>query len=217
MESDIFDTFHKASVLQFKHLNSSETEIFVDEPGNENYTILARPNAPLLGLVTSFQEKLQSIDPRHFYYPSDRLHMTLVGGITAARHPNEVIEAVRPIFQNLSLLFRIWGTTSNTSAASFSFYPQNFSLHDLRERTRRAVGEHGTDFTIWIPEYEYVGWMNFVRYQTEPKEELLAEIGIHLEEEFGAADFTRFEIVKTSGLVLNPKWTYRIHLFDSSV
>ncbi|MEP7167022.1 MAG: hypothetical protein ABI758_03535 [Candidatus Woesebacteria bacterium] len=213
MEANIFQTFHQASLQQLSEVNPKNTKIFKDSKGEENYTLVARPESKLVAIILDIQKKLKSIDPHHFYYPEKRLHMTIIGGISLSTSEHTLIGKLQTVLENRSLEFDCRGSGTNTSAASLSFYPKGFSLHELREQIRFKINEKGTDFTIWIPTYEYVGWINFVRYQNVPKNELLEEIRKYKEEKFGIFSFSKFDLIKTSGLVLNPEWTTIAHEF----
>lgn len=202
----ILTSFHESSKEQFLDVKPDRIVPFLDTPFEEVYTIVARPDQNLIQVIEDLQEEYASKDSDQYVYSKDRLHMTILGDIPVSLNQSNLKTIFREGLKT-KLQCKVWGTASNPSASSISLYPENFSFHTLREELRDDLQAHGTDFSKYIKTYEYVGWINILRYIFSPKQELLDSIESYLEKDFGTFEFNTFQLLRVSNLVLSPERT----------
>ncbi len=173
MEQSWFKQFKIESLTQLHSLKPSEVKIFRDEPVPENFTIVVRPEDKILTAIEKEMSALKKIEPNQFYYPLSDLHLTLVGNIPTTIDQQKITIALESIIKHYQLEFKLEGLGSNKYCSSFSAYPIDFSLHKLREELRSRIGIHGDNYQNILPSYEYVGWINYLRYLQIPGQKFL--------------------------------------------
>jgi hypothetical protein len=138
-----------------------------DDLLEENYTINFFPSE-WPNVTVSQIDEIKKIDSELFFLERDKWHITFVGEIDT-RADVEVIKKTMKEWKH-KISFELNGFASNKTTASFLAYP-NFDLHDFRQTIREGLGIGGTDYTVHLSIYEYIGWVNFVRYTSAPNVE----------------------------------------------
>lgn len=203
MEDQYFTEFRQQSFLQLRDLKPADIVPFTASKVEPNYTILAIPNAEVIKQTQEFITELKNIDPGQYYYAPQQLHITILGGLTMNLSPEEFVARTRPVLAKYKVKFQIVGLGSNQNSSSALAYPDRFSLHNLREELRHAVGQKGTPYDIHLSRYEYMGWMNYMRYLKTPKEELLTTLRNNEDRFFGALPLPTLELYKATSKVLH--------------
>lgn len=124
-----------------------------DRPADKRrgVTLVARPNAAVLGKVESFLREIAGLYPRqHFYRPAE-LHMTvmaIIPGTEFLETEKESLPACRAIVGEVlkearpfSVDFR--GATASPDAVMVQGFPANDHLLELRNRLREAFQNAG--------------------------------------------------------------------------
>lgn len=202
-QQSIVREFREQSLGQLKQLEQSDVVVFDSKPILENYTIVAHLDDKTSNAVVSLQEELKEIDAKQYYYPTEQLHLTLLGNINIATNPERIAEAVRVAFKS-PIVFVLFGLGSNKYCASMSAYPHNFSVSGCRSTLRNIIGETGDDYSIHLPAYEEVGWINFMRYEQQPKAELLKELYANRDTYFGEFVVRKVSLYLNRSKVLAP-------------
>jgi len=185
--------------------NKKDDELF------ENYTINFFPDKVTAKMLEEFSE-LSSIEKDLCYLDKEKWHITLVGEISTNVESREIVELVGSLLVKNKISFEINGFASNKSTASFLAYP-TFDLHQLREHIRTGLGAKGTDYTTHLSVYEYIGWINFVRYTTVPGEEFLRKLREGLDTDFGTLNSGRIRLLKNRSRLLRDGKYEVVHEF----
>ncbi len=171
---------------QLAGINSETITPYVDERDDvlkENYTVVLFPNCNLKKLNDEVSH-LKQIDDGLFYLDPSKWHITLIGEIDISTDQEKIIETIKKQLDGLKVEFEVNGFASNKSTASFLTYP-DFDLHLFRDEVRNSLGLSGTDYTIHLSTYEYIGWINFVRYTSVPNLEFLRYLRVKKDLDLG--------------------------------
>jgi len=213
METNIQSQFQKASLEQLQALRPQDIEIFKNKPVPPNYTVIARPDEQTKQSLETIIGELKKLEPDQFYYPLDRLHLTLIGNLPLSTDVDQLINTVNEELQKTTISFQLKGLGSNARCLSTSAYPQKFSLHTFREHIRQAAGAHGDDYSSFLASYEYVGWINFLRYYRSPSQEFLDCLYTHRETVFGEMKPASVQIYRNTSQTIDPENSELLHEF----
>lgn len=203
MEDAIKASFHKASIHQ---IQTCLPEVTSPKPLPREITIVFRHNQQLIDSIALLQAECKLLAPTLFYYPPEQLHLTILGNVPLNTDISIVEEIIRNAWRKKRFEFRFWGAGMGKFSTSISAYPINFSLHGLRSDLRNELGIQGTDFTVHLPEYEYVGWTNISRnVDSVPNDDYRSLVLSKCEEEFGTFLPVSVEILENESWVLDPK------------
>ncbi len=197
--------FRSQSMQQLEQLTPEQVVPFETDDIAPNYTIVLRPEEKAIAVTASLISHIHEIDPGHYMYPLDQLHMTLIGNLSIEAAPEVIIDAVKKYITKDALQFVLFGLGSNGQSSSISAYPHNLGLAQLRAVLRTAVGTHGDDFTSSLPAYEKVCWMNYMRYKHKPKQELLDFIRSQKDTRYGQISIDSIQLIKNTSKILDPK------------
>lgn len=203
LQKSITQEFRKQSLEQLGKLKPSGVVVFDQQSIPENYTIVAHLDDKTSNVVTSLQNGLGEIDREQYYYPVNQLHLTLLGNVKIATDPKLISRAVKTVFKT-PIEFILFGLGSNQYCASMSAYPYNFSITEHRKMLRDMIRDNGDDYSIHLPTYEKVGWINFMRYQQQPKDELLKELYANKDTYFGEFKVNKVSVYRNRSKVLAP-------------
>ena len=204
MMNFIIPEFRSQSLLQLEQLTPEQIVPFVIDKIKENYTIVFRPEAKAIEAVQSLMSKIRAIDPHQYMYPVEQLHMTLIGNIPISIPVDTIKRAVKKYVIKDSVKFILFGLGSNGYCSSVSAYPNGFDVTQTRNSIRAAIGNRGDDFTSFIPAYEKVCWINYMRYKQTPKKELLDFLLSQKDTNFGEIGVGAIQLYKTTSKTLNP-------------
>lgn len=193
---------------QLKNLQTQDIQIFEDKPIPENYTIIARPNEKMINKIVELIDELKKFDENQFYYPPKQMHLTIIGNINISHSQEKIVQAIEEIVKINRMKFNLIGINSNIYCTSVSAIPVDFSLHEIREKLRQQIGD-GDDFgkpsSFRLPEYEHVGWINFMRYLKQPKDQFLKKLYEFHDKNFGEMKVEKIELWNNQSKALNPK------------
>jgi hypothetical protein len=205
LQNIINPVFRAQSWQQLATLQPREVIPFHDSPLPENYTIVLRPPTEVIHTITALQSELQNLNPDHYYYPAEQLHLTILGKMETTIAATQIITALQGMIK-LPYRFVLYGLGSNQLGVSLSAYP-DFNMAQLRQQLRQTIGTQGDDYSFHLPAYEQVGWINCLRYTHEPSLELLAYLRDQRDRFFGVADFPVVQLYKNRSKVLSPHLT----------
>ncbi len=215
MEEKYFKAFKEKRDKQLENLQPEDVIPFDFTPIPTSYSLILRPDQGTYMKLSALQDELKIIDNDQYYYPKDRLHLTLIGGFSSALNEELIVTAIRDSLSKYNpIRFTLGVIASNQYCSSVSALPISFSLHDFREEIRAKVGENGDDYYQHVFYYEYVGWINYLRYLKQPKEALLNALREKKEYSVGEMTPSSISLFKTSSRILHPKETTIIHEFD---
>jgi len=204
----------QAVAWQLAEINQNTVALFdevKDDELKENYTLNFFPDELPLK-ITEELGKLANIQKDLFYLDRDKLHITLVGEIDAKSDSQRLIGIVDSWLSQNNLGFEMNGFASNKSTASILAYP-TFDLHGFRELVRTGMGISGTDYTIHLSVYEYIGWINFVRYTNLPNEEFLKYLKKGKDIDFGILNTGKIKLLKNKSRLLKDGKYEIVHEF----
>lgn len=182
-----------------------------DDELKENYTLNFFPDE-LTPKMSEELGKLMSIQKDLFYLDREKLHITLVGEIDIKTDTQKLIGLVNSWLSQNTIGFEMNGFASNKSTASILAYP-TFDLHGLREQVRAGMGIKGTDYTIHLSVYEYIGWVNFVRYTNLPSDEFLTCLKKGKDIDFGVLGTGKLKLLKNRSRLLREGKYEIVHEF----
>lgn len=196
--------FRLQSLSQLNNLKPTDVVSFDNQLIPENYTIVAHLDVQTIHTITSLQQSLTAIDSSHYYYPTNQLHLTLLGNIDISIDPERILKAIATVC-SAPMQFSLLGLGSNQYGASISAYPRNFSIAEIRKKLRIMIGDSGDDYSVHLQAYESVGWITFLRYLQEPKNELLEALKNSAETDFGTVIVNEISLYSTTSKVLAPE------------
>lgn len=182
-----------------------------DDEIKENYTLNFFPDELNLKMTEELG-KLMSIQKDLFFLDGEKLHITLVGEIDVGIDSQKIIGLVDSWLSQNTVSFEMNGFASNKSTASILAYP-TFDLHGLRELVRTGLGIKGTDYTVHLSVYEYIGWINFVRYTNMPSEKFLNYLKSGKDTDFGILSTGKIKLLKNRSRLLRDGKFEVVHEF----
>lgn len=185
MENQYLEEFKKQSQNQLINLQPADINTFTNQPIKENYTIVVRPSLETIARINEYIYELREIDPHQYYYNPENLHLTIMGEISTNINEQELIEKSKKVLGNYNIRFKLQGIGSNEYCSSINAYPMGFSIHELRTELRNALSQKGTDYSLHLSYYEYVGWINNLRYNGTPPKGLLDNLKKNMNRDFG--------------------------------
>lgn len=141
--------------------------------------------------------------------PPKKLHITILGQIDAGIGFQVLTRTLKATLLNYRLKFKIIGVASNNSGASFIAYPEGFSIYALRQELREKLGVKTDDYTRYLSSYEYVGWINFLRYKAKPASRFLKYLNSKGNTHFGEVDRGKIVLMRNSSRLLR-KGKYKV-------
>lgn len=205
MSNEKSSAFRKESLNQLKSLRPEQIRMFDNESIKENYTIVLRPDSESLKHISSLIEELREVSPEQYYYPLKNLHLTVIGNIPIEVDEHKLTQAVENALSGYELGFNLLGLGSNQFCSSISAYPHDFSIHELRDKIRLVADVKGDDYSSILDSYEYVGWINYLRYLTYPSQMFLDRLYEYRNTEFGYLRPQIAQLFKNTSKVLDSK------------
>lgn len=205
MNSDKANTFRKESLDQLRSLHPDQVKLFHNEPIRENYTLVVRPEGESLKHIKNLIEELREIASDQYYYRVENLHLTIIGNIPVEVDVHKLTQAIEKALSSCELDFNLLGLGSNQFCSSVSAYPHGFSVHELRGKIRQIAGVKGDDYSSILDSYEYVGWINYLRYLTHPSQMFLDRLYEHRNTKFGHLKPRVAQLFKNTSKVLDTK------------
>jgi|GEM_PF-3141889 len=173
-----------------------------DDKLKRNYTIHLIPPKKIIERLLEFSSVIKAKFPDHFFYNAKQLHITFLGNIDVNYDQNQLIKNTEELFEGFDLKFKLIGIGSNKHVSSFTAYPVNFSMHELREDMRGMLGQQADDYTIHTSSYEHLGWINYFRYLKHPDKKLLELLRSFTNTEFGNFTAEKIRILKNTSRTL---------------
>lgn len=167
----------------------------------------------IISNIEGFICELKDIEPNHFYYEGDKLHITLLGKIPPWINTNENIEKIENLLNKYSFKFQLLGVGSSKLVSSISAYPLNFDLFKFRNELRELLGVQGDDYSIHLNTYNYIGWINYMRYTHKPSQKFLETLKSKTDKDFGILEPKIIKLIKTESKTLKKNKTEVIHEF----
>jgi len=205
VDNPIYQKFKEASNKQLASLKPSDVVLFESDEIPENYTLVAPATEEIVQVIKTIFLCCPNYIQGQYLYPDTEIHLTMIGNMSTSIDPELIMNAVKKAIQESKLLFRMFGVASNMHAVSISCYPQDFDMNSFREQVRSDIKDTSDDYTIHLQEYEYMGWLNFMRYLRQPTAPELDELKLLMNEEFGIFKPTRLQIYKNRSHTLNEK------------
>lgn len=196
-----FTLFRKQSLAQLKNLQTQDVVIFQNEFVKSQYTLVAHPKRETIQKIEKLKEKLKKIEINQCYYPSNQLHLTILGGLSPKNSLKKIRQAVAQLITQ-PLSFNLYGLASNQYCGSISAYP-DFDLYSLRQKLRDKIGHFGTDYTKHLLTYKYMGWINIFRYLRQPSQNFLDFLYQQKDKSFGKLILDKLEIYLTTSKLLD--------------
>jgi 2'-5' RNA ligase len=196
MENPIFQEFRQQSIDQLKNLKRADINIYDYKDSPPHYTIVGRPNKESIEIFRKLYSELQVIEPDQYYYPLDILHITFVGDLSIDTDTEQLINAGKNAAKGMNFEFDLFGIGSNKNSSGVTAYPINFSIHEFREKIRKEIGQHGNDYSGILKNFEYMAWVNYLRYTKTPSQEFLDKLYSLKDTHFGKIRVDKLEVFK---------------------
>ncbi|MFO0703796.1 MAG: hypothetical protein U0525_03670 [Patescibacteria group bacterium] len=169
------------------------------------YSLVFQPTQKdLIEKIHKLQDHLRSIEPNNYYYSDTEFHSTIIGNFPVSLGYEKLLTVIQKYLQVTNFKFQVTGLGSNRFCSSVSCYPVDFSIHEFREKIRKDVGDHGDDLKVHLETYEYMGWINYMRYMKTPSEKLLEALRSYIDTDFGIWSEGKLRLYETTSKTLNP-------------
>ena len=201
MQNGLLKAFYNQSNKQLMELTPEKVKRFKNEIIEDNYTIVIRPNDIFINTIQEYINRLTEIEPNQYYYGVDYLHITILGGIHQDCDVKTIITSVNKTLQKQKLEFQMRGIGSNEYCSSIHALPVNFSLYEVRQELRSSIKQKGDSYSKYLKFYEYIGWMNYLRYTQKPSTNLLNIIKTNKNKDFGKLNASSIEVYKVNSKV----------------
>lgn len=213
-EDHIFTEFRSNNQKQLSKLSPKSVELFDGSLIPANFTIVLRFPDPLTHQIGKLINQCKTVDNHQYYYPAENLHLTILGLINIDTEQSMLTDLIEKIIRDNKFTFDFLGTGSNKFAASVSAFPLGFSMFEVRKFLRNHIDDNNDDYSIHLPEYEYMGWINFVRYTQNPQLELIKVLKSNLNTQFGKFTANKIELYKNQSRILKTENTELIFSKD---
>ncbi len=210
MINQIADEFKGENEKDFNEFKAESITSYNSLLFDEQYTIVTRPSESVKQTIQGLIGKLKDLEPKHFYYPSENLHLTILGGITT-QLDSDVFANLEPVFSNYKLNFHLQGIRPSSPIIA---YPDDFSIHTLRDKIRETLGTEGENYSALNYYYEHIAWVNIMRFHQTPGSEFIALLQTFHSEYFGDFQAETIEVYKTNSRVLDPHHATLIKKFQ---
>lgn len=200
---------------QFDGLDPGKVVLFEidrDDKLVENYTLVYFPEGDVINNLESEVGQIKSIQNDLFFLEREKWHITMIGEIGLEIDEKKLIDVIKNELLDMKITFNVTGYASNKSTASFLTYP-DFDLHSFRENIRQKLGIAGTDYTIHLSVYEFMGWINFVRYISVPNIKFFEYIKERRDVDFGNINSGKLKLLRNRSRTLRDGEFEVVHEF----
>jgi hypothetical protein len=199
---------------QFLALKADDVTPVTDFSVNPEYTLIAHLPDDVRNSIYEIASELKARFPEHYYYSPAQYHLTVVP-IPHHMDIPKIVESLTPMIQGWHLPIDVNGVVANHLQAGAVLYPQEETLVPQRIKLRTALGIPEQNYTAHNPVWEQLLWSNFMRFTTKPKEELLASLRAHIDQNLGSFVLSRYELYEVSTKTLDPASSKLLHVFDA--
>lgn len=205
--------FRQQSLDQLKNFTPSQAKTNLSDSIEKNYTLIARLPQMSIKKFRDLYKQINQIDPGQYLYSANNLHLTLIGKLNQNQEPTTLVQQLQSILSQHQLKFHLYGINSYIYHSSVCAYPLGFSLHKFRQQIRNTLKDKGDDYSKYLPAYDYVGWINFLRYQHQPAQPLLDFYYQQKDQSFGIFRPRIIDLLSTTSKLLKQSDTQLIHRF----
>ncbi|WP_046246062.1 2'-5' RNA ligase family protein [Hymenobacter terrenus] len=152
-----YDTLREDALRQLAQ-GEADLDLLIDssEDNRRGITLLTRPPAPITAIIKAITADFQSADPTQYYYPATDIHLTILSIISCYSGftldmiaPSAYQEVVRAIVEHVRpFTITYSGLTASPSGIMVQGVPEDDSLENLREQTRKFFRQSGLQHSI---------------------------------------------------------------------
>lgn len=140
------------------------------------YSFILRPDPVALGALAKLTAEISERFPNHYYYPSDRLHGTILGNLLQKDYQEDALRmACTPVLKGRSLVVEPRGVLLTVAGVVVPVYAAGDALHILRQELRGSIGltqSYAGEHELW----EHIGWIQILRFKSEPEPDFVEYI-----------------------------------------
>ena len=199
---------------QFFNVKPGDITPTTDFNVSPEYTLIAHLPEHINDSIYAIARELKQRFPEQYYYTPGQYHLTVVP-IPHSLDPTQIIESIAPVIRGWRLPIHARGVVANRLQAGAILYPEEETLSPRRLKLRAALGIPEQAYTAHSPLWEELLWANFMRFTTQPEEELLASLRAHVNQELGSFVLSRYELYELSTKTLDPASSTLLHTFDA--
>jgi len=149
-------------------------------------------------------EEFKKIQTNQFYYPAEKLHMTLLPNIKPEFFNKLMSTEIEKILSRYKLSFEIMcADFRNYSAMQIVAKPQ-FEMAKLRQELRDFINPNRDEWNLYSNGFEGIGHISIMRYLETPKIELLQKAFARFNGNFGTIVPKTVNIIKLTSKTLAP-------------
>ncbi|MBP9699661.1 hypothetical protein KBD71_00085 [Candidatus Woesebacteria bacterium] len=209
-DPSIFQQFANQSGKQLDDFIAKDVKVYDFAVEPPFITVVGRLDASSVGKIKAVQEQLESADPNQFYYPVSLYHLTILGRIPSTLDQATLFSTLDEVLRE-KMTFHLEGVATNQLTSSVSAYPQDFSLYQLRQSIRRQLSIEGDDYAKHLAPYEYMGWVNLLRYLQVPTQSFIDTLKAYRTTDFGTLKISTIEVYLLQKRILDPAFSTCIH------
>jgi 2'-5' RNA ligase len=170
-----------------------------------HYGVMIRPPAHVVTSVAPALERLREINPHHYYYPADSMHVTvgsvnhfLSDGSNSAPRLAE-LRAIIGSYPSFDLTLRGLNVSPFTIFAQV--IPHSRTLRALRTDLRMLSRQAGEAIGFGDYVRDFLPHMNIVRFSGRVTADFLEEVSASRQEWFGRWTVREVEVIRTDTLL----------------
>lgn len=198
-------------LASFRPEEATPTTDFAIDP---EYTLVAHLPENINNSISIITNELKAQFPEHYYYSPGQLHLTVVP-VPHSIDLEKATEAIAPIVSNWRLPISVRGVALNRLQVGAVLYPEEETLMSQRKKLREALGITEQAYTAHNAAWEGLLWVNFMRFTTQPKEELIELLYAHAKENLGRFTLSHYELYETATKTLDPISSKLLYTFDA--
>jgi 2'-5' RNA ligase len=201
-----YDRLYFESIKKFE-TDKYEIDKLIDSSTDNRFgiTLLFRPDNQIKANIKDFIEKLSSIEPGQYYYPSSDIHVTVLsiigcysgfdlGQIKTEEYVDFIKESISEL-HSFEISFK--GLTASPSCIMVRGFPENNILEIIRDRLRYKFKEsnlqHSIDGRYFIQSFHST--IARIREELRNKEDFIDKIEHHKDFHFGRSKIDSLELV----------------------
>ncbi len=186
MEEKIIEKFRESSLDQLKALKAADIVLLDEAPIQENITIVAKPPKESIKKISKLISELKLLDSNQFFYPVERLHLTILGNIPVTVDIKSHLQSIKSVLMKQEIAFKLYGIGSNQA----------------------------DNYSRILEFYEYVGWINYMRYLEQPQQSFLDKLFAYKDTVFGVMPVSKVQIFRTTSKTIDSQQSTLISEFD---
>lgn len=201
-----YEELYNASIIKIENGNY-KTDSLIDLPNDNRFgiTLLIRPPENIKDNIQFFIEELKQIDNAQYYYPNTDIHITVMSIISCydgfKLEQISVSDYKKLIYQSIrehnKFKIEFQGITASDSSIMLQGFPENETLHNIREKLRLNFKESDLEQSIDKRYTIQTAHSTIVRFRNkiQNKKKFIKVVQKFKNQDFGSFEVKELELV----------------------